>query len=116
MANPTPPVSSQKERDEDARIKQVMRRFAETEKNYPNLWTEAGKSHRSHPNEIEEDLLVLLQSFIMQLHVPLAHDGYREWFEDSSNKQFAYTYHRLFFQMLNSAWKPESHWVLKAPI
>lgn len=80
------------------------------------MWTEAGKSHRSHPNEIEEDLLVLFHSFIMQLHVNLSKKGYREWYEDENNKEFAYVYHRLFFQMLNQAWTPESHWVLKAPV
>ena len=93
-----------------------MKRFEELEKNYPGMWTEAGKSHRSHPNEIEEDLLVLFHSFVMQLHVPLAKGEYRKWYENETNKEFAYIYHRLFFQMLNSVWKPESHWVLKAPV
>uniref|UniRef100_A0A7S4MHC7 Sulfotransferase n=1 Tax=Vannella robusta TaxID=1487602 RepID=A0A7S4MHC7_9EUKA len=116
MANPTPPCTSAEQRDSDSRIKRVGRRFEEIERNYPGLWTEAGKSHRSHPNELEEDLLVLLHSFVMQLHVPLAHNGYREWYEDEENKEFAYIYHRVFFQMLNQAWKPDSHWVLKAPV
>lgn len=93
-----------------------MKRFEDTEKVYPDLWSEVGQSHRSHPNEIEEDLLVLFHSFVLQLHVPLGKKGYREWFEDENNKYFAYLYHRLFFQMLNAAWKPESHWVLKAPV
>ena len=93
-----------------------MDRFEETERLYPGMWTEAGKSHRSHPNEIEEDLLVIFQSLVMQLHVPLAEGKYREWYEDEHNKDFAYQYHRMFFQMLNQAWTPSSHWVLKAPI
>merc|ERR1711879_160530 len=116
MGSPTPPADSLEQRNKDPRIKQVMDRFDETERLYPGMWTEAGKSHRSHPNEIEEDLLVLFQSFIMQLHVSLSEEGYREWYEDKNNKEFAYIYHRLFFQMLNQAWTPESHWVLKAPI
>lgn len=116
MADPTPPVTSLEARDTDHRIKQVMDRFDETERLYPGMWLEAGKSHRSHPNEIEEDLLTLFQSFIMQVHVPLTVGGtYQEWYENPDNKDSAYIYHRLFFQMLNSAWTP-SHWTLKAPV
>jgi len=80
------------------------------------MWTEAAASHYSNPNAIEEDLLVIFHSFIMQLHVPLSGGEYRKWYEDENNKQFAYIYHRLFFQMLNQAWTPDSHWVLKAPL
>merc|ERR1712137_582582 len=116
MADPTPPVTSLEARDTDHRIKQVMDRFDETERLYPGMWTEAGKSHRSHPNEIEEDLLTLFQAFVMQVHVPLTVGGsYQEWYENPDNKESAYIYHRLFSQMLNSAWTP-SHWTLKAPI
>merc|ERR550537_122328 len=101
MADPTPPVTSLEARDKDPRIKAVMDRFEETERVYPGMWTEAGKSHRSHPNEIEEDLLVMFHSLVMQLHVPLAEGKYREWYEDEHNKDFAYQYHRMVFQMLN---------------
>lgn len=93
-----------------------MNRFDETEKLFPGMWTQAGKSHRSHPAEIEEDVLVLFHSFLMEVHVFLAQKDFREWFENENNKEFAYIYHRLFFQMMNASWKPESHWVLKSPI
>ena len=117
MATPVPPVTSQLSRESDGRIQKVIAHFEKTESLYPGMWTEAGKSHRSHPNEIEEDLLVLFHSFVMQLHVSLAEgDGYREWYESPENKKTAYIYHRLFFQMLNNSWEPSSHWVLKAPI
>ena len=93
-----------------------MNRFDEVEKMYPRLFTEAGKSHYSHPNEIEEDLLVMFHSFVFQLHVPESGKEYRDWYESEDNKQFAYLYHYRFFQMLNHYWKPASHWVLKAPV
>lgn len=93
-----------------------MKRFDETERLFPGMWTEVGKSHRSHPAEIEEDVLVLFHSFLMEVHVFLAQKNFRKWFEDGGNKKFAYIYHRLFFQMMNSSWKPDSHWVLKSPI
>jgi len=115
MANPMPPTT-ETSRDTDPRIAAVSKRFEETEKLFPGMWTEAGKSHRSHPNEIEEDLLVLFHSMIMQLQVPLAGDLFRVWYEKIENKRFAYIYHRLFFQALTATWKPRSHWVLKAPV
>jgi len=115
MANPMPPTT-QESHDTDPRIQLVANRFEETEKMFKGMWTEAGKSHRSHPNEIEEDLLVLFHSMLMQLHVPMLDDKFRAWYEDPDNKEFAYIYHRLFFQALNHKWTPTSHWVLKAPI
>lgn len=115
MANPMPPTTFDT-RENDPRIKLVANRFEETETIFPGMWTEAGKSHRSHPNEIEEDLLVLFQSFILQLHVPMVGAGFRKWYEDENNKDFAYRYHKLFFQALNAKWTPNSHWVFKAPV
>merc|ERR1712137_1291394 len=116
MASPVPPATSPQTREEDPRIQKVEQHFDKTERLYPRMWTEAGKSHRSHPNEIEEDLLVMFHSMLMQLHVPMLDGKFRAWYEDPDNKEFAYIYHRLFFQMLNQAWTPESHWVLKAPV
>lgn len=115
MANPMPPTT-EATRDTDLRIALVAKRFEYTEKTFPGMWTEAGKSHRSHPNEIEEDLLVLFHNLIMQLHIPLEGDAFREWYERIDNKEFAYIYHRLFFQALNHVWSPRSHWCLKAPV
>merc|ERR1712137_265508 len=117
MASPVPPATSPQTREEDPRIQKVEQHFDKTERLYPRMWTEAGKSHRSHPNEIEEDLLVMFHSFVMQLHVSLgAHSPYRSWY-DQEDKEYAYIYHRLYFQMLQSAWTPAlSHWVLKAPV
>jgi len=115
MANPMPPTTKST-RDNDPRIDLVSKRFEETEKLFPGMWTEAGKSHRSHPNEIEEDLLVLFHSFVMQLHPGILSDEYRTWYENIENKESAYIYHRLFFQALNSCWTPDSHWIFKAPV
>ena len=96
---------------------QVMERFDEVEKLYPSMFTEAGKSHRSHPSELEEELLILFQTMVLQLHVPLpVTDEFRQWFESCENKAPAYRYMRVFLQMMNSCWQPESHWVLKAPM
>eukprot|EP01094_Clydonella_sp_ATCC50884_P030101 TRINITY_DN967_c0_g2_i1.p1 TRINITY_DN967_c0_g2~~TRINITY_DN967_c0_g2_i1.p1 ORF type:complete len:455 (+),score=158.08 TRINITY_DN967_c0_g2_i1:30-1394(+) len=113
MALPAPPTTEQS-RDTDPRIAQVMGRFDEIERMYPDMFKEAGKSHRSHPNELEEELLVLFQGIILQLHVILAPTEYRDWF-DAEDKRAAYRYLQLFVQMMNSTWEPH-HWVLKAPV
>ena len=115
MANPTPPIT-EATKETDPRINEVHKRFDETEKLFPGMWTEAGKSHRSHPNEIEEDLLLLLQGFLMQIHIPYIDEKYIEWYNKEDDKDYAYRYHQLFFQLLNHAWTPQSHWALKAPI
>jgi hypothetical protein len=94
-----------------------MARFDEVEKMYPNMFTEAGKSHRSHPSELEEELLILFQGMLLQIHVPLpVADDFRQWFEHRDNKEAAYRYMRVFLQMMNACWTPRSHWVLKAPV
>ena len=93
-----------------------MKRFDEVDKLFPGIYKEAGKSHYSHPNEIEEDVLVMFHNFLMEINVPLSDKSYQDWYENEDNKEFAYVYHYRFFQMLNYYWKPKSHWVLKAPI
>jgi hypothetical protein len=37
------------------------------------------------------------------------------WFYNDTNKDFAYEYHKIFMQMLNSVDAPQSHWILKTP-
>ena len=83
---------------------------------YPNYFKEANKSHFIHPAEIEEDILVMYQSYVLQSHWPLSSKEYREWYEDDTNKESVYKFHQRFFQLLSYYWNPESHWLLKAPV
>ena len=77
---------------------------------------EAKASHPTYP--IEEDLFILehagvnLFSFLLAPHND---DEIVKWWTNYDNKDFAYEYHKMFIQMLNSVDAPQSHWLLKAP-
>ncbi|CAF4547827.1 unnamed protein product, partial [Rotaria sp. Silwood2] len=67
----------------------------------------------------EEDLFLLYQAGVNFLNTLLTsrdNTELSEWFCNDTNKDFAYEYHKTFFQMLNDIDTPRSHWLLKSPI
>eukprot|EP01100_Stratorugosa_tubuloviscum_P001202 TRINITY_DN1267_c3_g1_i1.p1 TRINITY_DN1267_c3_g1~~TRINITY_DN1267_c3_g1_i1.p1 ORF type:complete len:473 (-),score=192.31 TRINITY_DN1267_c3_g1_i1:240-1658(-) len=116
-SNPTPPATKQQSlTNNHERYTRAVARLAEIQKLVPSMIEEMNKSHYAMPNEIEEELLTLFQSYILQIHMPFANQQFEDWFCDQYNKTDAYKYLYIFLQMLQSGWKPESHWVLKTPL
>ena len=72
----------------------------------------------SHPvYAIDEDLHILQHASLFALYALVNadnQDGPHTWFHEATNKDFAYDYHKIFLQMLNSVDPPTSHWLLKS--
>ncbi|CAF1207130.1 unnamed protein product [Adineta steineri] len=66
-----------------------------------------------------EDQFILAQAAYNWLHyllLPGKNNELVEWYLNDANKDFAYEYHNIFLQMLNSVDAPQSHWLLKTPL
>eukprot|EP01100_Stratorugosa_tubuloviscum_P008171 TRINITY_DN3402_c0_g1_i1.p1 TRINITY_DN3402_c0_g1~~TRINITY_DN3402_c0_g1_i1.p1 ORF type:complete len:496 (-),score=168.32 TRINITY_DN3402_c0_g1_i1:72-1454(-) len=108
-----PPNEQESRSNNHIRHSQTVTKFNKINQIAPGLFEEFTKSHYTSPTEYEEELLILMQSFVLQLFL-VGCPRFRQWFSEP-NKSEAYIYLKRYLQYLEFGWKPKSHWVFKAP-
>ena len=115
MLYPVPPLARLDTAGQSQR--QALAQASAGNVNDPQMAVYERDRNASHPSfTYEEDVLILYQGGLLVPH--LEHPNSSElatWFYDDTNKDFAYRYHKIFLQMLNSVDAPPSHWLLKTP-
>jgi len=81
----------------------------------PGFFAEISKSHPIKAASPDEELFALFHQLILSLHMAVGGEAFEDWVLDEHNKAYAYTYLKLFIQMLDSGYGPEKHWTLKSP-
>jgi len=95
---------------------QVVKAYEDLKKSCPEFVKEFEKTHPIQPQQYDEELTILQQAMLLQLWLPLAGPKYFELFHRIEGKESTYLYLKRFLQIMQTAYAPESHWVLKAPI
>ncbi|KAH3766919.1 sulfotransferase [Pelomyxa schiedti] len=109
-----PPAKSPEALRTDPRIQLVEKAMAQAEMLYPGRNSRIHESHHMGSLVQDEDTYIMSLTGQWLTHIYLTNDEALEDFVDS-NKLHSYQFLRTFFQMLESGFPPQSHWVLKCP-
>ena len=110
------PPASKATHATDARIAAVNKRFSTLDVLAPGMISEMSKSHVTKAVNYDEELVVMMHQLQWIMYCPASSQRFEDWIFDEHNKAFIYTYTRRYIQMLQSAFAPKSHWVLKSPV
>lgn len=113
--DPVPPIPRHDAINHEKRAEKIQNEFNLIDK----LLKRRNNVSASHPKfPVEQDQMILQHVAVdSRLIIGCATDNdFEKWFYDTTNKGFAYDYHRNFLLMLNSVDAPSSHWLLKTPI
>jgi len=119
FGSPVPPATKEQVEANPPTVRkygQVVKAYELLKKTCPEFVKEFEKSHPIQPLQYDEELPVLQQAMLLQLWLPLAGPKYFELFHRMEGKESAYLYLKRWLQVMQTAYKPESHWVLKAPV
>lgn len=113
--DPAPPAP-QAAHATDPRIDKVNARFRTLDVLAPGMIKEMSKSHVTKAYQYDEELIAMMHQMQLIMWAPMAPKKYEDWVFEAGNKRQIYVYLKRFIQMLQSAWAPKSHWVLKSPV
>lgn len=111
-----PPATSRAAQYTDPRVKKIKDLFQLNEKLFPILADMQAKCHEVLPDSIEEDVIICEHQHHYFTHVPLVKDnGEFNRFILEPNKDYVYKYLKIYLQILQTGYTPQSHWTLKSP-
>lgn len=90
---------------------------------FPEYWENIGQSHFMSPDEPDEETLIMQMCAMFALHGIRSSKAYREDLYGDDNedgtspygKKDMYQFLKIYYQIMQSGFAPEHHWILKAP-
>ncbi|KAJ3181869.1 hypothetical protein HDU85_003384 [Gaertneriomyces sp. JEL0708] len=112
LIKPVPPATRETI-DKDPRIQPTDRMFQLLRILQPARYDQYDQIHLIKAEEPEEDIVAHLychRGFIWYLR---SGAQYRKWFMGNASEEYLFS--KRFYQMLQSTYTPDSHWIMKAP-
>jgi len=121
--NAIPPPTSKEQTYNDPRIQECVNQMEVATSIYPEYWENCGQSHYMQANEPDEETLIMHMCGVFGLHGIRSSQAYKEdLFADENidgtspySKKDAYEFLKAYYQIFQSGYAPEHHWVLKSP-
>jgi len=109
-----PVATSRAAQYQDHRMVLLKQRFERAFKLLPEGSAKRQRAHPSSPDMIEEDFIIASHQLNWFTHILLSSERFKQLIFHP-DKDFVFTYLKIYLQMLQTGYTPESHWTLKSP-
>lgn len=109
-----PAATSRAAQYQDYRMALLKKRLALGAKLLPEGTAKRDRAHLLSSDMIEEETLIAAHQMNWATYIPLSGARFQELLLDPA-KDFVFAYLKIYLQMLQAGFAPESHWTLKSP-
>lgn len=109
-----PVATSRAAQFQDPRMTLLKQLIERGHKLLPEGSAKRQRAHPSSPEMIEEEWVIAAHQMNWFSHIPLSGKRFKELIL-RPDKDFVFAYLKIYLQMLQTGYAPESHWTLKSP-